>query len=234
MGGRGRVRLVTTATPLTSGKTEDDFPAAAYGPDGTLWVAYISYHLRDESRRIEQKQLQGAARPISRRVYTPSSPINFSSSISAMANGARQWPSRDRRKIWCRAISGECRQTALVAYSANRNGRHDIYARLDRREARQGAKADRVARVMRRPLTSAPYCVRDNPEIFHLPLSSGPRMARAACFHLNGLSLQENGWSSRFSGSSGLAGGGEWNVATCRRPRGCVANRLRWVQARRL
>jgi hypothetical protein len=48
------VRLISTATPVVTGKTEDDFPAAAYGPDGTIWLAYISYTLRDESRRIEQ------------------------------------------------------------------------------------------------------------------------------------------------------------------------------------
>jgi hypothetical protein len=53
-GGKAVVRLVTTATPLTTGATEDDFPAAAYGPDGTPWVAYISYRVRDEGRRIEQ------------------------------------------------------------------------------------------------------------------------------------------------------------------------------------
>src|SRR4029077_3729696 len=53
------VRRITTATALTTiGKTEDDFPAAAYGPDGTLWVAYISYTVRDEKRRMEQSNLR--------------------------------------------------------------------------------------------------------------------------------------------------------------------------------
>jgi hypothetical protein len=52
--GAAAVRLVTTATPVVTAKTEDDFPAAAYGPDGTLWLAYVSYSVRDESRRIEQ------------------------------------------------------------------------------------------------------------------------------------------------------------------------------------
>src|SRR5262245_29467868 len=42
-GGAARVRLITTATQITDGKTEDDFPAACFGPDGTLWVAYIAY-----------------------------------------------------------------------------------------------------------------------------------------------------------------------------------------------
>ncbi len=68
--GRAKVRLITTATPLTSGKTEDDFPAAAYGPDGTLWLAYIRYHLRDENRRVEQKQLKEQPKDF-KALYTP-------------------------------------------------------------------------------------------------------------------------------------------------------------------
>src|SRR5205823_4905962 len=48
------VRRISTAMPVVTDKTEDDFPAAAYGPDGTLWVAYVSYTVRDEGRRIEQ------------------------------------------------------------------------------------------------------------------------------------------------------------------------------------
>jgi hypothetical protein len=52
--GAAVVRLVSAATPVVTAKTEDDFPAAAYGPDGTLWLAYVSYTVRDESRRAEQ------------------------------------------------------------------------------------------------------------------------------------------------------------------------------------
>src|SRR5262245_820004 len=57
-GGAAAVRLISTATPAVSGKTEDDYPAAAYGPDGTLWLAYVSYTVRDDSRRIEQKSFK--------------------------------------------------------------------------------------------------------------------------------------------------------------------------------
>src|SRR6266849_6272396 len=57
-GGAAAVRLISTASPVVTAKTEDDFPAAAYGPDVTLWLAYISYTVRDESRRIEQQPLK--------------------------------------------------------------------------------------------------------------------------------------------------------------------------------
>src|SRR5262245_14046506 len=56
--GQGVVRLISTAMPLATGKTEDDFSAACYGPDGTLWVAWVGYHVKDEARRIEAKNLK--------------------------------------------------------------------------------------------------------------------------------------------------------------------------------
>jgi hypothetical protein len=56
--GAGVVRLVTTATPVVTTKTENDFPAACYGPDGTLWLAYISYTLKDEDRRAEKMSIK--------------------------------------------------------------------------------------------------------------------------------------------------------------------------------
>src|SRR5205807_3490707 len=68
--GVGVVRLISTATPVEVGKTEDDFPAACYGPDGTLWVAYISYHVRDDSRRIESKPYQKQPENF-KDLYTP-------------------------------------------------------------------------------------------------------------------------------------------------------------------
>jgi hypothetical protein len=56
--GTAVARLLTTASPVAIDKTEDDFPAAAYGPDGTLWVAYIRYKHRDEGRRLEAASIK--------------------------------------------------------------------------------------------------------------------------------------------------------------------------------
>src|SRR5262249_30883440 len=56
--GKAHVRRLATATPLVTARTDDDFPAAAYGPDGTLWVAYISYTLREEQRRLPAANLK--------------------------------------------------------------------------------------------------------------------------------------------------------------------------------
>ncbi len=56
--GRAAPRCLVLTLPLADDKTEDDFPAAAYGPDGTLWVAYIAYKDRDDGRRIEAANLK--------------------------------------------------------------------------------------------------------------------------------------------------------------------------------
>jgi hypothetical protein len=127
--GKGRVRLVTTATAFNTGTTEDDFPAAAYGPDGTLWVAYISYRVRDESRCIEQKEL--AEQPADfKSLYTP----EFADQLFVKYFRDGQWSepiavtgmSEDLARC---AIAVDGDGKAQVVYSAQRSGHYDIYAR---------------------------------------------------------------------------------------------------------
>lgn len=127
--GKARVRLVTTATPLTSGKTEDDFPAAAYGPDGTLWVAYISYTLRDESRRIEQQQLREQPSDF-KALFTP----EFADQLFVKYYRDGKWseplaitgPKEDL--VRC-ALAVEDDGKACVVYSAQRAERYEIFTR---------------------------------------------------------------------------------------------------------
>jgi hypothetical protein len=56
--GAGVVRLVTTATPVVTSKGENDFPAACHGPDGTLWLAYITYTLKDPERQADKMSIK--------------------------------------------------------------------------------------------------------------------------------------------------------------------------------
>jgi hypothetical protein len=128
-GGKARVRLVTTAMPLTSGKTEDDFPAAAYGPDGTLWVAYISYKVRDENRRIEQSNLKEQPSDF-KALYTP----EFADQLFVKHYKDGKWseplvitgPKEDLMRC---AIAVEKDGKVSVLYSANRKGKYDVYKR---------------------------------------------------------------------------------------------------------
>ncbi len=142
-GGAAVVRLVTTATSLSSGKTEDDFPAAAYGPDGTLWVAYVGYRVRDEGRRVEQKQLKEQPADF-KALYTP----GFADQLFVKYYRDGKWsapiavtgPNEDL--VRC-AIAVEFDETAWVVYSAHRGGQFQLFARPVARQYNRegGAKA---------------------------------------------------------------------------------------------
>ena len=127
--GKAVVRLISTATPIETGKTEDDFPAAAYGPDGTLWVAYISYHLKDENRRIEQKPLQEQPTNF-KDYYKP----EFGDQLFVKYYRQGKWSEpmaitgANEDLVRC-AITVAGDGTVWVAYAANRNGSYDIYTR---------------------------------------------------------------------------------------------------------
>jgi hypothetical protein len=128
-GGEAVVRLITTATPIAVGPTEDDFPAAAYGPDGTLWVAYIAYTVRDEDRRIEQKPLQKQPHNF-KDFSTP----EFADQLFVKSYRNGRWsaplaitaPKQDLARC---AIAAEAGGKIWVAYSAHRDGAFNIFVR---------------------------------------------------------------------------------------------------------
>ena len=127
--GAAAVRLVTTAAPLTDDKTEDDFPAAAYGPDGTLWVAYIAYRDRDDSRRVEQKDYKEQPENF-KALYTP----EFADQLLVKYYREGKWSepiavtegNEDLKKC---AIAVQGDGAVRVIYSAHRKGRFDIFGR---------------------------------------------------------------------------------------------------------
>jgi hypothetical protein len=216
-GGKARVRLVTTASPLTSGKTEDDFPAAAYGPDGTLWVAYISYKLRDESRRIEQKNLNAQPSDF-KSLYTP----EFADQLFVKYYRDGKWseplaitgPKEDLMRC---AIAVDGSGTAFVVYSANRNGRYDLHVRSIRKDVGREQKLTGALRDEKVAYLSPVMCTGQSGDI-HLASQCWYQGGEGGVFHLNGLSLQENGWSAQFQGSSGVGGGSQWNITLAAGP----------------
>lgn len=126
--GQGVARLISTASPVATGKTEDDFPAAAYGPDGTLWVAYISYTVKEDSRRVEAPPLKEQPNDF-RTFFTPE-------------YGDQLWVKYCRGGKWSKPIAvtppgqdlARCAIAAdkhflWVVYSAQRNGNFDLYRR---------------------------------------------------------------------------------------------------------
>jgi hypothetical protein len=127
--GQVAVRRISTATPVATAKTEDDFPAAAYGPDGTLWLAYISYALTEENRRANYMQLPKQPADF-KAFYTP----DFGDQLFVKYYRDGKWseplamtgPKEDL--VRC-AVSVEGNGTAWVVYSANRQGAYNLYAR---------------------------------------------------------------------------------------------------------
>jgi hypothetical protein len=127
--GAAAVRLISTATPVALGKTEDDFPAACYGPDGTLWVAYISYTVRDDSRRIESPPYKEQPKNF-KDLYTP----EFGDQLWVKSYRGGKWsepiavtgPNQSLERC---AIAAEGNGRVWVSYSAFRDGMHDVYWR---------------------------------------------------------------------------------------------------------
>lgn len=127
--GGGVARLVSAAQPVAATKLEEDHPAACYGPDGTLWVAYIAYKNRDDSRRIEAPSLK-------------EQPQNFKGYFKPQY--ADQLFVKSLKKgQWCEPIAVTGAQEDLarcaiaatgqgdvwIVYSAQRKGNFDLYGR---------------------------------------------------------------------------------------------------------
>ncbi|HLJ95285.1 MAG TPA: hypothetical protein VKU02_19055 [Gemmataceae bacterium] len=128
-GGNVVIRLISTAAAVAEGRTEDDFPAAAYAPDGSLWVAWVSYFVKDEQRRTEAPSLK--EQPKDFHAYdTP----GFGDQLYVKRYHAGKWgppmavtgPGQDVAR--CAVVSGK--DKVWVIYSAQRGGNFDLYCRV--------------------------------------------------------------------------------------------------------
>jgi hypothetical protein len=127
--GTAAVRRISIASPVETGKTEDDFPAACYGPDGTLWVAYISYTVKEESRRIEPPSLKEQPKDF-KAYYTPE--FGDQLFVKYYRNGKWSEPiavTEPKEDLVRCAIAAEANGNVWIIYSAHRNGAYDLYAR---------------------------------------------------------------------------------------------------------
>jgi hypothetical protein len=129
LGNGAVVRLISTATPVATDKTEDDFPAACYGPDGTLWVAYVAYHNKDEASRTDQKPFREQPKDF-KALDQP----EFGDQVMVKYNRGGKWSEpiaiTDARQDVVRvAIAADGDGDVWVAYSATREGNYDVYTR---------------------------------------------------------------------------------------------------------
>jgi len=126
--GQGVVRLISTASPVAAAKTEDDFPAAAYGPDGTLWVAYISYTVKEDSRRIEAPPLKVQPQDF-RSFFTPGYGDQLWVKYYRTGKWSKPIPITPPGQDLARCAIAADKHWVWVVYSAQRNGNFDLYRR---------------------------------------------------------------------------------------------------------
>lgn len=121
------VRLLTSANPVAATNKEEDHPAACYGPDGTLWVAYIAYTHRDPSRRIETVAMKQQPKDFG-NFYQP----NFAEQLFVKSFKDGKWSEpiaiTDAKQDFARcAIAATPNGDVFVVYSANRDGYFELY-----------------------------------------------------------------------------------------------------------
>jgi hypothetical protein len=190
-GGKAVVRRVSAATPVVTAKTEDDFPAAAYGPDGTLWVAYVSYALKEEGRRVESTPLKEQPADF-QAFYTP----GFRDQVFVKSYRDGTWsepiavtgPTEDI--VRC-AIAAEASGDVWVAYAANRGGTPTVHLAPVGKQARGAAVT-----------------------VAH---GNGPNINPVLCTTTDGLRLASQAWGQNAAFSilmsgvrSGKVGGSTW------------------------
>jgi hypothetical protein len=127
--GRAVVRLVTTTTAVTQGQTEDYWPAACYGPDGTLWLAYVSYSNRDTSRRGAAPLYHEQPKSF-RSLYQP----GFADQVLVRPLRDGRWGepiavTGPHESVARCAVAAAGDGTVWVAYSAFRQGNQRAFAR---------------------------------------------------------------------------------------------------------
>ena len=220
--GKAVVRRVSTALPLVAEKSESDFPAAAYGPDGTLWLAYISYTLKEESRRFNYMQLKEQPKDF-KAFYTP----EFGDQLFVKSFKDGKWSEplaitgAKEDLVRC-AIAVERSGNVVVAYSANREGNYDIYTRTLTPGRGQGATLLAEMRLTKQPGPDlGPVLCTDQAGDLHLACQSWDENGTAAIR----LFTRRDGkdWEDGPTLPGAKAGENRWYPALTAGPNGQVA-----------
>jgi hypothetical protein len=224
--GKARVRRLSTARPLVTARTEDDFPAATWAPDGTLWIAYISYKLKEERRRGPFVRITDEP-PDFKAFYQP----GFDDQLFVKSYRDGRWseplavtgPNEDL--VRC-AIAAEGNGTVWVVYSAHRQDRHDLYARAitGQGDARRLGPEERLPSELARALS--PVVCTDQRGDLHLVYqhwSAGGTQERGAVARIGLFHCHDGKWTRRGFLPGPARGGNQWYPAIAAGPDGKVA-----------
>jgi len=127
--GQVRVALVTHSTEIASTDTEDDFPAAAVGPDGAVHVVYNSYSLSDLRRREDYAQIKQEPQDFAEYAAPV---LGDQLWLRSLRNGTWSVPvalTPARQDLGRPAVTATEDGTVWIAYSAQRDGNFDVYVK---------------------------------------------------------------------------------------------------------
>jgi hypothetical protein len=139
LGGEVEAQRVPASAPLREGPSQDDFPAAAAGRDGAVWVAFVHHEPRGPEFVEALRQ-----RPKSFADFVPQGGgdqiklIRFSGGRAAAPIDVTE-PGLD---VWRPSVAVAGDGTVVVAWSESQGGNWDLYAR--RFDPAAGAWAERT------------------------------------------------------------------------------------------
>jgi hypothetical protein len=215
--GEAVARLVTAAQPLALDNTEDDFPAAAYGPDGTLWVAYCSYTVRDNAARIEQMNLKQQPKDFKSFALPEYADQLFLRSHKDGKWGAPIAVTGAKEDLARCAVAVDGKGNVWVAYSAHRGDNFDIYARKADSQGTLGTE-QRLTKSTGPDLTPA-MCTDAAGEVW-LAWQAWDDKGRA---HIAVLHTKDGAWPTQPVSDLGNTTGNNWSAALAAAPDGRVA-----------
>jgi len=168
-------------------KQELDFPAAAHGPDGALWVAFVGYSVKEEQRRIESPMLKEQPDNF-KKYFTPGG----GDQLFVRCYRLGEWGpvlnlTEANQDIARCAVAVDKENRAWIAYSAQRDGNFDIYVRDVTLKAPDGKRPPAATLGAEQRLTT----------------SSGPDINPVMCTDKNGdVWLACQSWSDK--GQAGI------------------------------
>jgi hypothetical protein len=132
LNGAAAVERMPADFPLTKSTTEDDFPAAAAGPAGTVWVAYVAYRygqpeapqqqpVREAPRLFDSLRPTGNGDQVRLGRLTPRGDAADWAEVAALTE-----PGQDVARP---AVAVDAEGSAWVVWSQNIAGNWDLYAR---------------------------------------------------------------------------------------------------------
>jgi hypothetical protein len=214
--GTAVARLMTRTTPVAVTEAEEDHLAAAYGPDGTLWVAYVAYTHRDPNRRIESVPMKEEPKNF-QSLYKPEFAEQLF--VKAQKNGVWGEPiavTGAKEDLARCAIGANARGDVWIVYSAHRQGNFDLYARKLDADGKLGAE-ERITTNAGADLT--PVMATDAQGDLWLAAQSWDDKGQAGIY----VARCPNGGWTPVARIAGAAGENAWHPAIAASPNGTVA-----------